>query len=140
MRERFIISAVSTYPLPIMENSSLARILIVDDEEMIRDLLREVLEKADYEVTEAADGLEALEAHKSQPADLIVTDIMMPEKDGFAMIKELKAVDRNVKIVALTGFGLHNLPVAHDLGADRVFEKPIPTKEFVRTIGELLTG
>ena len=62
----------------------------------------------------------------------------MPEKDGFQTIRELKAIQPDVKIVALTGFGLHNLPVAYGLGADRVFEKPIMPIEFLQVIRELL--
>jgi DNA-binding response OmpR family regulator len=115
-----------------------ARILVIDDEDMIRDMLREIFEQEGHEVSEAGNGKVGVENYKQKPADLIITDINMPEKDGFQTIQELKAIQPDVKIVALTGFGLHNLPVAYDLGADRVFEKPIMPKEFLQVIRELL--
>ncbi|MCZ6631965.1 MAG: response regulator [bacterium] len=116
----------------------MARILVIDDEDIVREMLRELLEHEGHEVFEASDGKVGIENYKQQPADLIITDIMMPEKDGFQTIRELKATQPDVKIIALTGFGLHNLPVAYDLGADRVFEKPFIQKEFLQVIRELL--
>ena len=116
----------------------MARILVIDDEDIVRKMLRELLEREGHEVFEAPDGKVGIETYKQQPADLIITDIMMPEKDGFQTIRELKAVQPDVKIIALTGFGLHTLPVAYDLGADRVFEKPFIQKEFLQVIRELL--
>lgn len=114
------------------------RILIIDDEEMIRIMLKDMLESEGYDIVEASDGQSGIDQHIRQQFDLIITDIMMPEKDGFETIAELKRTHPNAKIVALTGFGLHNLPVAHDLGAARVYEKPINPTELKQAIKELL--
>ena len=78
----------------------MAHILVIDDEEMLRDMLREVLEVAGYEVSEAGDGNAGLEAYKENRADVVITDIMMPEKDGFETIRDLVEVDPSAKIIA----------------------------------------
>lgn len=60
------------------------------------------------------------------------------QHDGFETIKELQKSHLGVRIIAIKGVGLHNLPVAFDLGAVRVFEKPVPISEFIKTVKELL--
>ena len=65
-------------------------ILIVDDEEDIRDALKMVLERAGYEVRVASDGNQAMELQRKEPAQLIITDLIMPEKDGVHTIKDLR--------------------------------------------------
>ncbi len=116
----------------------MARILVIDDEDLLREMLREILEDAGHEVEEASNGQAGIERYTQNPADLIITDLMMPEKDGFETIHELRKAYPEVKIIAITGFGLHNLPLAYDLGAHRVFEKPFPPKEFLQAVEELL--
>lgn len=115
------------------------RILIIDDEAMIRSILGEILESEGYEIIEASNGQTGLDLLSNQSVDLVITDLMMPEKDGFETIRELKKTNPDVKIVALTGYGLHNLPIAYDLGASRIFEKPIEPKELKQAIKELLS-
>ena len=114
------------------------QILIIDDEDMLREVLREVLEGEGYDVCLASDGRRGLEQFHAQDIDLVITDLMMPEKDGFETIRELHEQCPNAKIIALTGFGLHNLPVAYDLGASRVFEKPIAPEVLRKAVAELL--
>lgn len=116
----------------------MARILVIDDEKSIRDLYQQALEKAGYEVVAAENGQVGIDLHRDQRADLIITDIMMPQKDGFETIKELQEHFSGVKIIAITGVGLHNLPVAFDLGAVRVFEKPVPLSDIIETVRELV--
>lgn len=116
----------------------MSRILVIDDEEMIRTMLREVLEQDNHEIIEAPDGQAGIEQFHKNEVDLIITDIMMPEKDGFETIKELRESQPSVKIIALTGYGLHNLPVAYDLGASRVFEKPINPRDLRQAVLDLI--
>ncbi|HAM52750.1 MAG TPA: hypothetical protein DCP92_19405 [Nitrospiraceae bacterium] len=79
------------------------RILMVDDDSMIRDLIGVILESNDYVVETAKDGLEALEKYKARSPHVIITDMNMPEMDGLALIKEIRRTDSEVAIILLTG-------------------------------------
>jgi CheY-like chemotaxis protein len=116
----------------------LSQILIIDDEETLREMLREILEEEGHTIFLAEDGNQGIEQFQEREIDLVITDIMMPEKNGFEAIRELHGLAPNTKIIALTGFGLHNLPVAYDLGASRVFEKPIAPAVLREAVAELL--
>jgi len=83
----------------------MARILIIDDESQIRSMLRLMLERVGYEVDEAPDGLEGIRQYREDPADLIITDLIMPNKDGIGMIIDLKKEFPKVKIIAMSGGG-----------------------------------
>ncbi len=101
-------------------------ILVVDDEESIRNLLRQVLESAGYRVQEAVNGIEAIEMYKREPADLVIMDILMPEKEGIETIIELRQTYHNIKIIAISGSGEESpyLMMAKHLGADCILDKP----------------
>ena len=116
----------------------MANILIIDDEDIIREMLRDILEPEGHTIIEAENGHQGLEKYDPTTIELVITDIMMPEKDGFETIKELKQIKDDIKIIALTGYGLHNLPVAFDLGAGRVYEKPIKPKDLKQAVASLL--
>jgi DNA-binding NtrC family response regulator len=104
----------------------MATILIIDDEEIIRALLRSALEAAGYEVTEAANGREGLELFRHRPMDLVITDIVMPELNGLDMLLELTREFLEAKVIAISGAGGEKnvLDVARLLGARQTFEKP----------------
>jgi two-component system response regulator (stage 0 sporulation protein F) len=104
----------------------MATILIIDDEEIIRGLLRSALEKAGYEVMEAANGRQGLELYRHRPADLVITDILMPEMNGLDMLLELTREFLHAKVIAISGGGGEQnvLDVAKLLGARRTFQKP----------------
>ncbi|HLA61423.1 MAG TPA: response regulator, partial [Nitrospiraceae bacterium] len=78
-------------------------ILVVDDEDQIRKLIRETLEQAGYHVTEAHDGKEALQQYRLTPADLVIMDILMPDQDGLETTITLRREFPNVKVIAITG-------------------------------------
>jgi len=105
------------------------RILVVDDDFNVREVLKRLLEKEGYKVMEAKDGKDALKCHKKAPADLIITDLFMPEKDGFEVINELNNISDNTKIIAISGGFLldpeNYLPLAETLGVQATFTKPI---------------
>ncbi len=121
----------------------MAHILIIDDEELFRNMLRQMLELAGHKVTEAADGGQGIEAQRKEPADLVITDIFMPEKEGIETIREMKRDFPAVKIIAVTGGGnkrrgFEYLEYASKIGADRVLSKPFERKEILAAIDELL--
>jgi CheY-like chemotaxis protein len=81
----------------------MARILICDDEAIVRDLVRAVLERDGHTVVAVSDGLEALEAHERQPHDLAIVDLIMPRKHGLDTVIELRALRPETRFVVMTG-------------------------------------
>ena len=116
----------------------MARILVIDDEEMVRQTYRLTLELSGYEVTEATNGVDGVDKYRDDPADLVITDIKMEPKNGLEVIRELRADLPEVRIIAITGFDPPALDTAMDLGAGRVFTKPLKMDELLTAIEELL--
>ena len=120
----------------------MARILIIDDESQIRSMLRLMLERAGYEIAEAPDGIEGIRKYRENPADLIITDLIMPNKDGIGMIIDLKKEFPKVKIIAMSGGGVNRpegyLDGAKKLGATRTLTKPIDREEMLKAVKETL--
>jgi DNA-binding NtrC family response regulator len=114
----------------------MATILIIDDEEIIRGLLRSALEAAGYEVVEAANGREGLELYRHRPADLVITDIIMPELNGLDMLLELTREFLHAKVIAISGAGGEKnvLDVAKLLGARQTFQKPFSMPQLLRAV------
>ncbi len=114
----------------------MATILVIDDQEPIRALLRESLEAAGYEVLEASNGRLGLELFQERSADLIITDIVMPEMDGLELMLELTRNFLNVKVIAISG-GLESegtLHVAKLLGARQTFHKPLDMDKLLSAV------
>lgn len=123
----------------------MASILIIDDNSEIRRLLKRLLERHGYEVVEAPDGLVGTRLFREKPADLVITDIIMPEQEGIETIMELRRDFPDVKIIAISGGGKamkggDTLHVAKALGAKRTFVKPLKMKDMVEAVRELLNG
>ena len=120
----------------------MARILIIDDEPQIRSMLTLMLERDGYEVVEAPDGVEGIKAYRQHPADLIITDLIMPNKDGIGMIIDLKKEFPDVKIIAMSGGGLNKpdgyLKGAKKLGAYCTLTKPIDREEMLNAVRDIL--
>lgn len=85
------------------DGKKMPRILVIDDDEPIRIALRKMLESEGHEVVEASDGARGLRLFDEQPADLVIADILMPEKEGFEVIRELLVKKPDVKIIAMSG-------------------------------------
>ncbi len=115
-------------------------ILVIDDEESIRGLIRAVMEKAGYTVLEAGDGDTGLEMSRSHHVDLIITDLIMPGKEGIETISELRKEQPHLKIIAISGAvdSATYLHMADHLGADETFGKPFHVNDMVETVGRLL--
>ena len=118
------------------------RILIIDDDEQIRVLLRQDMVWAGFDVAVAENGRIAMRIQKQQPADLVITDLIMPEQEGLETISSLKKEYKGIKIIAISGGGRIGpeayLPAAKELGADRIFSKPFDVQEIVNAARELL--
>ena len=120
------------------------KILVIDDDEQMRVLLRQVMEWAGYEVVEAADGRAGVHLQRQHRAALVITDLIMPEQEGLETITALRRDYPGLKIIAISGGGRVGpeayLPAARELGADRVFSKPFDVRELAETVRELLGG
>ena len=118
------------------------RILIIDDEADVREMLKVGFEEAGFEVMVASDGVSGLECYKQQTADLVITDILMPERDGLDLIQTLRVHDPSVKIIAISGKGksgdLDFLLEAELFGAVRTLAKPFSWEEIFLTAQDVL--
>jgi len=119
-----------------------ARVLVVDDDDAVREMLAIVLQRRGIEVTRARDGNEALKSYKEGTFDLVVTDLIMPDKEGIEMILEIRAMKRPVRILAISGGGkVHqsmHLNLARSVGADRVLSKPFMPHDLLKIVDEML--
>lgn len=114
------------------------KILVVDDEKLIRDVVREYLEVESYEVVEASDGDKVNDILSKDNIDLIIMDIMMPHKDGFQTVKELRK-NYNVPIIMLSARGEeYDKLIGFDLGIDDYVTKPFSPKELVARVKAIL--
>jgi two-component system response regulator (stage 0 sporulation protein F) len=104
----------------------MAKILVIDDERPIRSLLRAVLESDHHQVFEAANGRLGLELYRERSVDLIITDLVMPEMNGFDFISELTRSTVQVKVIAMTGDSdaIIRLATTKLLGARQILRKP----------------
>lgn len=122
----------------------MARILVIDDDDTVRLSVRLALEDAEHEVDEAPNGARGLDRLKDQVADLVVTDIFMPEKEGLETIDEIRRDYPQIKIIAISGGGRIDpqdyLEIARQLGADHVLFKPFDIQLLLDVVDELLKG
>jgi DNA-binding NtrC family response regulator len=120
----------------------MALILVIDDDTNLRTLLKRFLEKAGYDVMEASNGSVALEMQRANPAELIITDIFMPEKEGTEFIMDMSIEFPKVKVIAMSGGGnvadVDFLSLAKNLGALKTFQKPFKQAEILAAVEELL--
>jgi DNA-binding response OmpR family regulator len=115
------------------------KILIVDDEELIRSVIKEYCQSANFETDEASSGKEALKKIQTNDYDLMVLDIMMPEMDGFTMLKELPK-DRSIPTIVLSARGEeYDKLSGFDLGIDDYLTKPFSPKELIARIKAILS-
>jgi two-component system response regulator (stage 0 sporulation protein F) len=106
------------------------KILIVDDQFGIRILLNEVLQKEGYETFQAANGVQALEIVTKNPPDLVLLDMKIPGMDGIEILKRMKVIDQDIRVIIMTAYGeLDMIQEAKDLGALTHFAKPFDIDE-----------
>lgn len=119
------------------------RILVIDDDWQMREMMHQALERAGYDVVDAANGKIGMNIQRQEPVDLVITDLIMPEKEGIETIRELRRDFPGLKIIAISGGGRAGadgyLSVAKTIGADRTLSKPFDLKQILDTVGELLS-
>lgn len=125
-----------------MKRPRSVRVLVVDDNPDMRSFVKLVLEGAGFEAQVAADGQRALDLQRERPADVLITDIFMPESDGIELIARFKSGFPQVKIIAMSGGGHVSkkdyLPVAKAIGADGVLQKPFAAETLLRMLQDLV--
>lgn len=117
-------------------------VLVIDDDAQIRDLLKQALEVGGYEVSVACDGKDGMNQYRDNPADLVITDIIMPEKEGLETIMDFRREFPEVKILAMSGGGAvgpeEYLRMAEKIGALKTFVKPFAMMDILSTVDELI--
>lgn len=119
--------------------SSLPAILVVEDEENMRELLRRMLDRSGFTVMTAGHGREALKLFRERPVDVAITDLLMPEMDGFELIRTLRVQWPSLRIIALSGATVR-LEMARQLGAKAVLRKPITSTILLQTVEQVLAS
>jgi CheY-like chemotaxis protein len=119
-----------------------AAVLLVDDDILVRHVVRAFLERAGHRVTEAGNGAEALDVFDEDPPEVVVSDIMMPQMNGLEMMVEMRRRRPGVPLIAMSGGGQPNqtdcaLLLARDLGAARTFRKPVDMTALLSAVDEL---
>ncbi len=122
----------------------MACILVIDDSKLVRDVLRQFLVKAGHEVVEAEDGLAAVAAYGTRRADLVICDLVMPNKDGLETLCELRRLDPGAKVIMISG-GMSennagNIAAARALGAVALMAKPFARASLLEAVAAALAG
>jgi DNA-binding NtrC family response regulator len=120
----------------------MAKILVIDDDPGFRKMINLTLTRAQHQVIEAQDGNEGLLRFKTDRPDLVISDIVMPEKDGIATILEIKTISPAMPIIAMSGggtnIGMQYLGAAGKLGADSILPKPFRPADLLDLVNRML--
>ncbi len=116
-----------------------AKILLVEDDINLGDVLRDYLELQEYEVTRAMDGVEGLDAFKQNSFDLLILDVMLPRKDGFTLAAEIREINKQIPVIFLTARGqMEDRVTGFKTGCDDYISKPFVSEELELRIGAIL--
>src|SRR5215470_10849378 len=119
----------------------MARVLIIDDEAQVRDMLRQLLNREGYEAVEACDGREGVQCFQAASMDVIILDMLLPEQNGLEVIRALREVDSAVPIIAISGYDQTGLldffRVAETFGVQRTLQKPFHLHELLTAVRDL---
>jgi len=119
----------------------MAHILLIDDDLQVRSMLKTILEGEGHNVGVAANGIEGVSQYSENRAEVVITDMIMPEKEGIETIKELMELNPEVKIIAMSGGGRvmpgDNMHLARQMGVRYAFKKPFDFDELLRAVAEL---
>ena len=120
----------------------MATVLVVEDDLQVGKLFRDTLSRIGHHSVVVSNGYVATRIFSQQSFDLVITDIFMPEKDGLEVIREIKAANPAIKVIAISGGGKARAPIylemAKKLGADQTLNKPFDLKQLIRTVEDLL--
>jgi CheY-like chemotaxis protein len=118
------------------------KVLVIDDDVLVRDTIVRILERKGYSVLVAADGVRGLRMFHSEQPDLVITDIIMPEKEGLETIREIRRSRPNAKIIAISGGArignMDFLRMAGELGASEIIPKPFDPADLVGLVARCL--
>ena len=117
------------------------RILVIDDEPAVREVFKGLLEGEGFEVVDAGDGQAGIELFRQNPTDIVITDIIMPKKNGFEVINELQSEYPNVKIIVISGSHVTDsnlIQNGKELTVDAALRKPVELYDLLRVINRLL--
>ena len=119
---------------------TMGRILVIDDDDDFRSMLCTALAQAGYMVEEARNGQEGSQRQRMEPVDLVITDILMPEREGLETIQALRQEFPEIKIIAMSGGvgPLNFLPLARKFGALRTLQKPFTLRQLYEVVREVL--
>jgi len=120
----------------------MSTVLVIDDDPGMREMMRSMLESAKYQVILATSGVSALPLFREQRPQLVITDILMPDKDGIETVREIRKIDPDAKIIAVSGGGrakyTNFLHIAQEFGASEVLEKPFRREELLAAVGRTI--
>jgi YesN/AraC family two-component response regulator len=126
----------------IITEDNMAKIVVIEDDELVCELLKEILTNAGHIVFTAADGVLGMNAVRQHHPDLIITDIVMPNKDGVTVIRELNKEFPATKIIAISGGGFNTpqyyLKIAEQVGSNCVIRKPVDEEDLLKAVDDLL--
>lgn len=129
---------------PIWPARARAKILVVDDDKLVRESIADVLQSAGHAVVLAANGEEGLDALGREAVDLVVLDILMPKREGIETILEIRKSRKTLPVLAISGGDVTGwtdiLRIAKTLGASETLAKPFMVSEFVERVSRLLAG
>jgi len=119
----------------------MARVLVIDDSEEVRGMLRDALEAAGHEVSEAAEGEAGLRLLRQAPQDVVILDMFMEGKEGLSTMQELRREFPDLPVIGISGGGdvgpFDPLVLARRLGAARTLSKPFPIEQLLEAVAEL---
>lgn len=120
----------------------MTKILVIDDDSAVREVIVMALQDAGYTIDEASDGREGVSRFKASRPDLVITDIIMPDKEGIEVIRDLKALAPDVRIIAMSGGGrtgnMDFLNIATEFGATHILPKPFRLQEMLKVVTQVL--
>lgn len=114
------------------------RIMVIDDDQTIRDVLRDYLQELGYFVILAADGLEGMDRIKQEQYDLIILDIRMPYVSGIGLVKIAREINPDIPVICMTGYGISPEKIAAEEQVDLILSKPFELKTLSQAISKLL--
>jgi len=122
----------------------MTKILVIDDDPLVRNTILRILRTSGFDVVAAEDGVRGMKAFRSETPDLVITDIIMPEQEGIQTILQIRKERPGAKIIAISGGGRVGnadfLSMARSLGADDIVAKPFTPRQLVTRVNECLTG
>jgi DNA-binding response OmpR family regulator len=122
----------------------MAHIILIEDDPWISNIFRQLLENAGHVVDVAENGQQGFDMYRANPADLVITDIVMPVKDGLETILDLKNEFPHARVIAISGGGAiesdRYLSLAESIGAIKALQKPLTKEELLAAVDESLAG